>query len=67
MICVSINGENVVYDGIITLKSLIEMEGYFEGRIAIEKNGSIVPKARYENELVSDGDRLEIVTLVGGG
>ena len=40
----------------------------FEGkRIAVEKNGEIVPKSRYGDTPVLPGDRLEIVGAVGGG
>ena len=36
-------------------------------RIAVEKNGEIVPKSRYAATLLVDGDRIEIVGAVGGG
>jgi sulfur carrier protein len=36
-------------------------------RIAIEKNGAIVPRSRYAHTPVADGDALEIVGAVGGG
>ncbi|MFO1399361.1 MAG: sulfur carrier protein ThiS [Burkholderiales bacterium] len=36
-------------------------------RIAIERNGEIVPKSRYATTAVSAGDRLEVVAAVGGG
>ena len=40
----------------------------FEGkRIAVERNGAIVPKSRYGETRLADGDRLEIVGAVGGG
>jgi sulfur carrier protein len=40
----------------------------FEGkRIAIERNGEIVPKSRYAATLLANGDRIEIVGAVGGG
>ena len=40
----------------------------FEGRrIAVEKNGEIVPKSRYAATTLVDGDRIEIVGAVGGG
>ena len=37
------------------------------GRIAVEKNGEIVPRSRYADTLVGNGDRIEIVGAVGGG
>jgi sulfur carrier protein len=36
-------------------------------RIAVEKNGAIVPRSRYADTPVADGDALEIVGAVGGG
>jgi sulfur carrier protein len=36
-------------------------------RIAIERNGEIVPKSRYAQTPVVTGDRLEVVAAVGGG
>jgi sulfur carrier protein len=36
-------------------------------RIAVERNGEIVPKSAHANTLIADGDELEIVVAVGGG
>lgn len=36
-------------------------------RIAIERNGEIVPKSQYATTAISAGDRLEVVAAVGGG
>ncbi len=36
-------------------------------RIAVERNGEIVPKSRYADTAVAPGDRLEVVAAVGGG
>lgn len=36
-------------------------------RVAVEHNGSIVPRERYDDVILAGGDRLEVVTLVGGG
>ncbi|MEF2734888.1 MAG: sulfur carrier protein ThiS [Blautia sp.] len=35
--------------------------------MAVERNGEIIPKSKYEETLLSDGDVLEIVSFVGGG
>ena len=50
-----------------TLIAFLDREGYGAGRIAVEKNGEIIPKAKYETEPIDDSDQLEIVTFVGGG
>ncbi|HNQ75256.1 MAG TPA: sulfur carrier protein ThiS, partial [Pseudothauera hydrothermalis] len=36
-------------------------------RLAVERNGEIVPRARHAETVLADGDRLEIVVAVGGG
>ena len=36
-------------------------------RIAIERNGEIVPRSKFDEQILTDGDRLEIVIAVGGG
>ena len=36
-------------------------------RIAVEKNGEIIPKAEYSATVINDGDNIEIVSFVGGG
>lgn len=37
------------------------------GRVAVERNGAIVPRDRFEGTILVAGDRLEIVQFVGGG
>jgi sulfur carrier protein len=36
-------------------------------KVAVEKNGEIVPRSAHANTLIADGDQLEIVVAVGGG
>ncbi len=36
-------------------------------RKAVERNGDIVPKAKYEEAMLEDGDSIEVVSFVGGG
>ncbi len=51
-----------------TLLDLLEELGVEPGRgVAVERNREIVPKGRYKEVVLEDGDVLEIVTLVGGG
>jgi len=37
------------------------------GRIAVELNGEIVPKSSFQQHLLKDGDKIEIVQAIGGG
>lgn len=50
-----------------TIADLVTALGLEGKRIAIEKNGEIVPRSRYAITDVARGDRLEIVGAVGGG
>lgn len=63
---VKINGENLDIAG-KTLAEYLETTNYDPKRIAVEKNGDIVPKAQYGEILLEDGDSLEVVSFVGGG
>jgi len=61
-----INGESLDLAG----KSLAEYlagTDYDPKRIAVERNGEIVPKALCAETLLADGDSIEIVSFVGGG
>lgn len=62
-----INGEAKVLETEISLKEFLSMEGFLLSRIAVEHNGTIVPKGEYANVVLSDADTLEVVTFVGGG
>lgn len=63
---VKINGEMVQADGKNVLEMLADM-GYSEKRVAVEINEQIVPKAKYSETVLKDGDSVEIVRFVGGG
>ena len=63
-----INGKNRHIDGesmsISTLVITLHLTGK---RLAIEKNGEIVPRSQFDAVYIVDGDKLEIVGAVGGG
>ncbi len=64
---VTVNGaERSVPDG-FTLGQLVRELGLEKNPIAIELNLQVVPRARHGETPLAEGDRLEIVTLVGGG
>lgn len=50
-----------------TLAALIEDLGMKSDRVAVELNRDLVPRERWSETLLKDGDRLEIVHFVGGG
>ena len=50
-----------------SVAALVRSLGLEGKRIAVERNGEIVPKSRYADTPVRTGDRVEIVAAVGGG
>lgn len=50
-----------------TVIELLKSLGYVGKRVAVERNGEIVPKSKHEQTTLSDGDQIEIVVAVGGG
>ena len=62
-----INGETRVLAPVETLAALVEQLGMKSDRVAIELNRDIVPRERWAQTPLKDGDRLEIVHFVGGG
>jgi sulfur carrier protein len=49
------------------LQHLIELLQLKADRVAVERNGEIVPRAQWIDTRVEDGDKLEVVQFVGGG
>jgi sulfur carrier protein len=50
-----------------TVAALVDELGLAGKRIAVERNGEIVPRSRYAETRLQEGDRLEVVGAVGGG
>ena len=63
---VKINGEELNVAG-KTVAEYLRATNYDPKRIAVERNGDIVPKARYDKTVFQDGDSVEVVSFVGGG
>lgn len=64
---ITLNGENRLIDAGLTVQGLIDLLGYQGKRIAVERNGEIVPRSAHAETQLADGDALEIVVAVGGG
>ncbi|WP_306606444.1 sulfur carrier protein ThiS [Azonexus sp.] len=67
MLELKINGEPRQFPASLTVAGLIDALGYTGKRIAIERNGEIVPKSQHALTQLLSGDQLEIVVAVGGG
>ncbi|MBQ8906541.1 MAG: sulfur carrier protein ThiS [Ruminococcus sp.] len=63
---VKINGEELNIAG-KTIAEYLATTNFDPKRIAVERNGDIVPKAKYSETILQDGDNIEIVSFVGGG
>jgi sulfur carrier protein len=66
-IAVTVNGEERQVPAGTTVLALLQILGLGGRPVAVEKNRDVVPRARHGEELLADGDRLELVTFVGGG
>ncbi len=67
MIAISLNGETQQLAAETSVAQLLQQLGYAGRRVAVEKNGEIVPKSQHDQVRIAQGDRLEIVVAVGGG
>jgi sulfur carrier protein len=64
---IHVNGEpRDVADG-ATIAALLALLGMDARRVAVERNQEIVPRSLHAETALSEGDRVEIVTMVGGG
>jgi sulfur carrier protein len=64
---ITLNGDPYALDADTPLTALLERLNMRRGRVAVEINREIVPKARYEVTIVRAGDQVEIINFVGGG
>jgi sulfur carrier protein len=67
VINVSINGTTRQLPDSTGVAALIEEMGLTGKRIALERNGEIVPRSLFAAQQLADGDKLEVVVAVGGG
>ena len=64
---ITLNGDAREFPLDTTVIELLQTLGYAGKRVAVERNGEIVPKSQYEQTTLTDGDQIEIVVAVGGG
>ncbi|MDA8108382.1 MAG: sulfur carrier protein ThiS [Betaproteobacteria bacterium] len=67
MIQVTINGAARAFQEPLNLAGLLRQLDLAGRKLAVERNGEIVPKSAHGATRLADGDRLEIVVAVGGG
>jgi sulfur carrier protein len=64
---VTVNGASREFQHPLTFAQLIDELALAGRRLAVERNGEIVPRSRFGEACVADGDRIEVVMAVGGG
>ena len=67
MIQVVVNGAQKQLEQPLAVSELILQMALAGKKIAVERNGEIVPRSAHGSTVLSDGDQLEIVVAVGGG
>ena len=67
MIEVTINGAPRQFSAPLSFEQMLAEMALAGKRIAIERNGEIVPKSHFAHTQLADGDKLEVVVAVGGG
>ncbi len=64
---ITLNGDPYAVDGDLRLVALLERLNMRQGRVAVEINREIIPKASYPGTMIKPGDNVEIINFVGGG
>ena len=64
---ITLNGDARHIQPASTIATLLADEGLAERRVAVEVNGTIVPRGRHPAHALAEGDRVEIVHALGGG
>ncbi len=67
MIEITLNGATRQFANPLSVAELLAADGLAGKRVAVERNGEIVPKSQHAATPLITGDRLEIVVAVGGG
>ena len=64
---ITLNGDPYAVDGDLRLVALLECLKMRQGRVAVEINREIIPRASYPATMIKPGDNVEIINFVGGG
>ena len=64
---IQLNGKKISFKSNSTIYDLLKRYKLINKKIAIEYNGSIVPKINYKKKILKRDDKIEIVHFIGGG
>lgn len=67
MIAVTVNGKRREIDAEVDLAGLLQTLAIDARAVAVARNGEVVPRDRYAEVTLREGDSVEIVRMVGGG
>jgi len=67
MITLQVNGDERECEPNLTMIELLEYLGLNPRLVAVEYNGEILHRQLWGNTIIQNSDRLEVVTIVGGG
>ena len=69
-VTITLNGSEKVFEDLgehPTVSALVTALGFRADRVALERNGDIVPRADWPATPIGNGDQVELVHFVGGG
>ena len=64
---ITVNGKERDVDADVTVRGLLDGLGVRVASVAVERNGTIVPRGTFGEAVLEEGDDLQVVTFVGGG
>lgn len=64
---ITLNGKPTRLNGVRTIAELLKSRDLKPTLVAVEQNGTIVPRSEFDKREINEGDVLEIVHFVGGG
>ncbi len=64
---IQLNGKKVVIKSNYSLFELLKKYKLIDKKIAVEHNGTIIPKVNYKKRNLKNNDKVEIVHFIGGG
>ena len=67
MIQITVNGNTRALERALDVAALLAALQLAGKKVAVERNGEIVPRSAHDSTMVANGDQLEIVVAVGGG
>ena len=62
-----LNGDKTIIEGNISIGGLLRERGIAPSSVAVEHNGHVLERDRYDETALTDGDTVEIVRFMGGG